>query len=285
VSEVLAQPFVREAIGQRGEQRRFEVTADAIRKYAAATDDTTPAASEGRSAPPVYAIVPVWETIAPASRAVASDKARRRVVHYEQDMLLHAPIEAGMSLVSDAAAIALLPRPNGTSLVIHTRTTTPEGALVNEQYVTEFFRGVEATDGLGERAPDHRLPDDVTSTAPRAEIRYEVADDQPARYAEASGDFFEIHLDDAAARAVGLPGRIVHGLCTMAFTGRAVLEAAGVDDPGAVARLAVRFSAPLLPGDSVATRIWELEDGVFGFEALDGQGRAVIKDGRAELRA
>jgi hypothetical protein len=214
VSEVLAQPFVREAIGRRGEQRHFEVTADAIRKYAAATDDTTPAAREGRIAPPVYAIVPVWETIAPASRAVASDKARRRVVHYEQDMLLHAPIEAGMTLVSDAAAIALLPRPNGTSLVIHTRTTTPEGALVNEQYVTEFFRGVEATDGLGERAPDHRLPDDVTSTAPRAEIRYEVADDQPARYAEASGDFFEIHLDDAAARAVGLPGRIVHGLCT-----------------------------------------------------------------------
>jgi acyl dehydratase len=135
---------------------------------------------------------------------------------------------------------------------------------------------VEATGSLGDRAPDHRRPDDAKSTAPRAEIRYDVADDQPARYAEASGDFFEIHLDDDAARAVGLPGRIVHGLCTMAFAGRAVLEAAGVDDPGAVARLAVRFSA---------TRIWKLDEHVFGFEALDGHGRAVIKDGRAELRA
>jgi acyl dehydratase len=285
VSDVLAKPFAVAAVGRHGEQQRYEVTAEAIRRYAAATDDPSLAAREGRIAPPVFAIVPVWEAIAPASRAVASDEARRRVVHYEQDMLQHTPIEAGMTLVTDAAPIALLPRPKGTSLVIHTQTTTPDGVLVNEQYVTEFFRGVEASDTLGERAPDHRLSDDVRSTAPRAEIRYEIADDQPERYAEASGDFFEIHLDDEAARAVGLPGRIVHGLCTMALTGRAVLEAAGVDDPGAVARLAVRFSAPLFPGGTVATRIWELDERVFGFEAVDGAGETVIKDGRAELRA
>jgi acyl dehydratase len=285
VSDVLAKPFAVEAIGQRGQEHRYEVTADAIRRYAAATGDTSPAARAGRIAPPVFAIVPVWEAIAPASRAAASDEARRQVVHYEQDMVLQTPIEAGMTLVSDASPVALLLRPNGTSLVIHTRTTTSDGELVNEQYVTEFFRGIEATEAHGERAPDHQLPNDLKSSAPRAEIRYDVADDQPARYAEASGDYFEIHLDDKAARAVGLPGRIVHGLCTMAFTGRAVLEAAGVDDPGAVSRLAVRFSAPLLPGDSVTTRIWDLDERVCGFEAVDGDGRAVIKDGRAELHA
>lgn len=72
----------------------------------------------------------------------------------------------------------------------------------------------------------------------------------------------------------------------MAFTGRAVLEAAGLDDPGAIARLAVRFSAPLQPGGTVTTRIWALDERhVFGFEALDSEGRLVIKDGRAELRA
>ena len=33
-------------------------------------------------------------------------------------------------------------------------------------------------------------------------------------------------------------------------------------------------------------RIWDLDGGsVFGYEALDSAGRAVIKDGRAELRA
>jgi acyl dehydratase len=75
----------------------------------------------------------------------------------------------------------------------------------------------------------------------------------------------------------------VHGLCTLAFAGRAVLEAAGTDDPRAVKRLAARFSAPLFPGEEVTTRIWGV-DGAYGFESVNGDGRPVLKDGRAELR-
>ena len=41
------------------------------------------------------------------------------------------------------------------------------------------------------------------------------------RYAGASGDFNPIHLDDEFARSVGLPGRILHGLWTMAQVARA----------------------------------------------------------------
>ena len=62
--------------------------------YAAATDDVPGG--------PVFAIVPVWETIAPASRSVASDEARKRVVHYEHDIVIHRPIEAGTTLTSRA---------------------------------------------------------------------------------------------------------------------------------------------------------------------------------------
>lgn len=263
--------FDADAVGRPGDERRYTVTAEALRVYADATDDVPGG--------PVFAIVPVWETIAPASRSVASDEARKRVVHYEQDIVVHRPIEAGMTLVSQATPVALLPRPNGTSLVIRTETRTEHGVLVNEQYVTEFFRGLEAERSVGERAPEHRLEADGD---PLAEVAYPVAEDQTVRYAAASGDDFAIHLDDDFARKVGLPGRIVHGLCTMAFAGRAVLEAAGVDDPRAVRRLAVRFSAPLFPGETVTTRVWRV-DGGFGFESLNGEGKPVIKDGLAEL--
>jgi len=262
------------AIGRAGEERRYEVTAEALERYAAATDDVPGG--------PVFAIVPVWETIAPASRSVVADEATRgRVVHYEQDMLLHRPIEAGMTLVSRATPVALLGRPNGTSLVIRTETRDGDGELVNEQYVTEFFRGVEAAETIGERAPAHSL--EANGDAPAGEVSYRLAEDQTVRYAEASGDRFAIHLDDEFARSVGLPGRIVHGLCTMAFAGRAALEVAGVDDPARVQRLAVRFSAPLFPGETVTTRVWRL-DGGYGFESVNGEGKPVVKDGRVELR-
>ncbi|HEX7082825.1 MAG TPA: MaoC/PaaZ C-terminal domain-containing protein [Gaiellaceae bacterium] len=260
------------AIGRSGDTYRYEVTEEALRAYAEATDDVPGG--------PVFAILPVWDAVAPASRAVAADEARKHVLHYEQDIVLHRPIEAGQTLLSTAAPTALLPRPNGTSLVIRTETRTPDGELVNEQYVTEFFRGLEAPEGRGERAPDHRL---TAEGEPIAAVSQLVAEDQPQRYAAASGDDFAIHLDDAFARSVGLPGRIVHGLCTMAFAGRAVLEAAGIDDPRAVRRLAVRFSAPLFPGETLTTRVWRV-DGGYGFESANPDGTPVLKDGLALLR-
>ena len=69
----------------------------------------------------------------------------------------------------------------------------------------------------------------------------------------------------------------------MALAGRAVLQAAGVDDPRTVRRLAVRFSAPLFPGETVTTRVWQI-DGGYGFESVNAEGKPVIKDGRTELR-
>ncbi len=260
------------SIGVRGAALPYHVTEDALRAYAAATDDVPGG--------PVFAIVPAWETIAPASRSVASDEARKRVVHYEHDIVLHRPIEPGVTVVSCATPVALLPRPNGTSLVIHVETRDEDGTPVNEQYVTEFFRGIVAEESIGERAPDHRLIEDGTD--PLATVAYRIAEDQPDRYAAASGDDFAIHLDDDFARAVGLPGRIVHGLCTMAFAARAVLEVAAVDDPRRVRRVAVRFSAPLFPGDTVTSRVWRT-DGGYSFESLGGDGKPVLKDGLLEL--
>jgi acyl dehydratase len=61
-----------------------------------------------------------------------------------------------------------------------------------------------------------------------------------------------------------------------------VPQASTVDERRTVRRLAVRFSAPLLPGESLTTRVWRV-DGAYGFDALGSDGRAVLKDGRAEI--
>jgi acyl dehydratase len=282
-SETTVPPLALDAIGKTGDEVRYAVTPEAIKAFAAATDDASAAAVEGRIAPPVFAILPAWGAIAPASHAVANEQARRKVVHYAQDISIHRPIEAGMSLVTSVTPVALFARPNGSSLVMRTESRTDAGELVNEQFVTEFFRGVEAGDSIGEPSPDHRLTDDAKAAAPLAEITYPVAADQADRYAAASGDRFAIHLDDEFARSVGLPGRILHGFCTLAFMTRAVCEATGAD-PSSFTRLAARFSFPVFPGSEVTARIWKLAEGIYGYEALDGNGNVVLKDGRAELR-
>ena len=69
------------------------------------------------------------------------------------------------------------------------------------------------------------------------------------KYAGASGDFNVIHWSDRAARAVGLPSVIAHGMYTMAQAGKFVAEWAG--DPGAVTDFGVNFSAMVpVPDDT-----------------------------------
>src|ERR687884_510879 len=69
------------------------------------------------------------------------------------------------------------------------------------------------------------------------------------RYAGASGDFNPIHIDEEFARSVGLPGRILHGLWTMAQVARAHTEAGG--GPGALKSLSVQFRGMGLMGEEI----------------------------------
>ena len=67
------------------------------------------------------------------------------------------------------------------------------------------------------------------------------------KYAGASGDFNVIHWNERAAKSVGLPDVIAHGMFTMAQAGRFLTAWAG--DPGAITEFGVRFSAMVVVPD------------------------------------
>jgi acyl dehydratase len=277
--------FRTDAIGRFTEEREFKVEAPRAVAYAAATNDANPRHQSGELAPPVFAIVPVWDVMTAAAGLVTPSEAFERVVHSEQDMRFFRPIVPGDVLRSKAAPISVAVRGVGTTVAVRTETVDPSGAPVNEQFVTLFFRGPFEGNSGGEAAPKHKLTAATKATAPVAEVTYRFDDDQTFRYAEASGDPVRIHLDDEAARAMGLPGIIIHGLCTMAFCGRAVIDTVAGGDPTRLGRLAVKFSRPVLPGQEITVRIYGTGDGAYPFEALNAEGQAVVKDGLAEVRA
>ena len=105
------------------------------------------------------------------------------------------------------------------------------------------------------------------------------------RYAGASGDFNPIHIDDEFARTVGLPGRILHGLYTMAQVARALTDAGG--GPHSLRRLDVTFRGMALPEReiTVSGRVTAVQDGVATVEVRAEQdGKAIVRAGQAELR-
>src|SRR4051812_49882326 len=105
------------------------------------------------------------------------------------------------------------------------------------------------------------------------------------RYAGASGDFNPIHIDEEFAKQVGLPGRILHGLWTMAQVARAQTEAAG--GPHALRRLSVQFRGMGVPEEELTVRstVREVADGIIRVSAEVRQGdTAIVRRGDVELR-
>jgi acyl dehydratase len=105
-----------------------------------------------------------------------------------------------------------------------------------------------------------------------------------ARYAGASGDFNPIHIDEEFARAVGLPGRILHGLWTMAQVARAQTDAAG--GPEHLRRLSVQFRGMGMPEHEVLVTgtVREVADGHALVDTVAEQdGNQIIRNAEAEL--
>jgi acyl dehydratase len=104
------------------------------------------------------------------------------------------------------------------------------------------------------------------------------------RYAGASGDFNPIHIDEEFARAVGLPGRILHGLWTMAQVARAETDAAG--GPERLKRLSVQFRGMGVPEQEVVVTgiVREIADGRATVDTVAEQGgKQIIRNAEAEL--
>jgi len=104
------------------------------------------------------------------------------------------------------------------------------------------------------------------------------------RYAGASGDFNPIHIDEDFARAVGLPGRILHGLWTMAQVARAQTEAAG--GPQHLKRLTVQMRGMGVPEQEIVVSgtVREASGGHVVVDTVAEQaGNQIIRNASAEL--
>jgi len=105
-----------------------------------------------------------------------------------------------------------------------------------------------------------------------------------ARYAGASGDFNPIHIDEEFAKSVGLPGRILHGLWTMAQVARAQADASG--GPEHLKRLSVQFRGMGMPEQEIVVSgtVREASGGRLVIDTVAEQGgNQIIRNAEAEV--
>lgn len=277
-----------QAVGRTYPSSSYVVTAEAIRAYAAATNEDNPAfTGDTPVAPPAFPVVPGASILAAALFDPELGVNLARLVHGEEDHLLHAPIRPGDTLTVAGSLEAIDIKESGETFTVYTSLTNQDGVLAAELRSMMFVRG----SGSRSKTPAANAGGDPVEPEIAFSVVQKVDDDQTYRYAEASGDHNPIHTDPEFARnAAGLPGIILHGMATLAFAGKVILDEACGGDPSRLRRLKARFSKPVFPGETLTTRGWlapgssgEGSATTYEFETVNGRGSPVLKNGIAEV--
>ncbi len=280
----------REMLGAKYKGQSRFVKAPEMVAYAEATEDHNPLYVDverdgGVIAPPLFSQKLFHEVMGEAITDEALGADLLRLVHGEQDMRFHRPLEP-WDLVAARAEIADIEDKSSGQLLTIRQWLVCEGETVAESTSGLFIRGAGGggKGGTKKSKPAAEAPEDREIVVEESQF---VAADQPHRYAKASGDHNPIHTDAEVAKSAGLPSVILHGMCTMAFAQKAIVDGVCDGDPRRLKRLSVRFSRPVLPEQTVTTRVWKksVDQGVttLGFEAVDDDGQTVLSRGLAEV--
>jgi acyl dehydratase len=264
-----------------------EVSLDALQKYARAYNDENPfyfESSAGIIAPPMFNAVVTWLALITA----ISDPELRvdllRLLHRGQEMQFFAPIRPDDRISARASIISIESGAGGETITIGLEASNQQHQMVSRTRFIALIRGRRERDTSSASSPG-RL---AAPRDPVLVVTQTMDPDQTARYADASGDRNPIHLDEAVARLAGLPGIIVHGLCTMAFTSKVIIDHLCAGNPARLKRLAVSFSRPVFPGDNITTTVWRENDhgtvNCFLYETCNATGVAVLRNGIAETK-
>lgn len=194
----------------------------------------------------------------------------KRVLHVEQSVEIHGAIPVEGTVRSELRVDEILDKGKEKGAIIFSSRRLyrdDSNELIATLRQASMLRGDGGFGGspgggerpapMPERAPDHVV---TLTTRPEQALIYRL-----------SGDDNPLHADPAVAAEAGFDRPILHGLCTFACAGRAVLSALCGQSPARLRRIGGRFSASVFPGETIVTEIW-----------WSGQGQGVFRAKAAE---
>lgn len=123
--------------------------------------------------------------------------------------------------------------------------------------------------------PVHTVPtrDTVTAGSELPAAKVPVTRGDLVNYAGVSGDPNPIHFSDTAAKLVGLPTVVAHGMLTMGLTAGYLTDWLG--DPAAIGKFSVRFSG-FVPVEPTAPTVVEFTGKVKSVDTENGTATVVL---------
>lgn len=210
-----------------------------------------------------------------------------KLVHGEQDLTMFKPLPASGVLIARNRVHSITDKGAGKgAIAVQLRELIDQatGETVALSRNVTFLRGdggFSETSGVSDPGPE-ALPA-VPERAADMEVSY-TSLPQAALIYRLSGDYNPLHADPDFSAKAGFEKPILHGLCTYGMAARAVIEKVLDFDASRLKRIAVRFTSPVWPGETVRYELWRESATVVRLRAtVDARNVVVLNNGLVEV--
>jgi acyl dehydratase len=198
-------------------------------------------------------------------------------------MFFHGPLPPAGQLVALSRVVGMQDKGADKGALVHVERAISD-AVTGQPLVTIVHTSFCRADGggggsFGEPLEPHVLP----TRPPDRTMTVAIRPDAALLY-RLNVDRNPLHVDPEMARRAGFERPILHGLCTYGMAARALLLQWLDHDPARLASLEVRFSAAVMPGETLHIESWKDGD-VLSFRAhVVERNKLVLDNGRAQIR-
>lgn len=216
---------------------------------------------EGKGAPIVVPTMPVvlgfpgfW------MQDPASGIDWKKIVLGEFGLVLHKPLPPAGTVLGNTRVTRIVDKGTGKGAVVTVERTISDAAT-RDLYAT--IRQVSFCRGDGGFS-DSGQPSDTSGDSLQAspDTPPDIVYDQPTRPEAAllfrlHADRNPLHADPAAAAEANFRQPILHGLATFSVAAVAIVRTVCGHDPARLKSIETRFSAPVYPGETIRTELWQ----------------------------
>ncbi|CAD5122090.1 DgyrCDS10540 [Dimorphilus gyrociliatus] len=209
------------------------------------------------------------------SDAVSIDYTQ--LLHGEQYTECFKPLKSDEKYSIEGELVDVLDKGKGAIFITEAKMFDKNEELVSLNQFTTFVRGAGGFGGKRDSTVA-KQPLPTPDRQPDAVVSEKTSLDQAALY-RLSGDYNPLHIDPNFSAMGGFEKPILHGLCSYGFAARAVLNKFCNDDVAKFKAMKVRFSKPVLPGQTLQTEMWLEGDKVHFCTKIGETGQVCLSNG------